>query len=249
MGNNKISTIISIHIPKTAGTTLSHYLRNHFNVFADNEFSAKLAQLYQLYSSYPNGSGVGIAARKWMHIGFIESILSMDSTIKKTKDYDCIHGHFNVMKYRFYPNAKFITFVREPLERAISHYYYWKKLYENGYEDLYLNYLFERNMGLNEFLFLKSFRNYQSLYLNGISLKKIDFLGISDNGFSEDVKYLFGTVLNHPLKDVEILKINVTDYTKNIENIDVDAFRKFHRKDYRIYEYALEKRKMRNCIA
>ena len=43
--------------------------------------------------------------------------------------YDVVHGHFLVEKYAFlYPHATFITFLREPVARLLSAYYYLKHI-------------------------------------------------------------------------------------------------------------------------
>jgi len=39
---------------------------------------------------------------------------------------EAIHGHFEIADYlKRSPGARIITFLREPLDRALSHYYYW----------------------------------------------------------------------------------------------------------------------------
>ena len=153
------------------------------------------------------------------------------------------------MKYRFYPNAKFITFVRDPLQRMVSNYYFWKKVYEIGNpgKDLYLHSLFKRDISLNDFLFEENFKNYHWQYIKGIPLARYSFIGITDEQyFADDINYLFNGILEHPLENAVIEGLNKTDYNNNsLSSIDLEAFRKFHKHDYAIYEYALQKRKRR----
>ena len=42
---------------------------------------------------------------------------------------DCIHGHFMPLKYRILDsnNIFFLTWLRNPVQRLISHYYYWSR--------------------------------------------------------------------------------------------------------------------------
>jgi hypothetical protein len=212
--------IISVHVPKTAGTTLLHYLQTHFNVFEDNE--------------------------AWGYASLLKAMLKKSDLVKT---YDCIHGHFPAMKYRFYPNTIFITFVREPLERMVSHYYYWKKVYEIGNpgRDPYVDSLFKRDISLSDFVFEEKLKNQQWQYVRGIPLSRYSFIGITDEKYlANDMNHLFNEILRRPLRNSVIERHNKTDYNKkSISNIDMEAFRKFHKKDYEIYEYALQKRKVR----
>lgn len=236
--------IISVHTPKSAGTSLLHCLKKHFNVYVDYEHAVPLKNFY---TRYPNN--LGVAHKKWMKISPVKSILQTHNLVKKTKEYNCVHGHFSVMKYRFYPNAKFITFVRNPLERMISHYYFWKKVYEkygNPEKDLYLDYIFKNNTSLDDFLFDNNLKNYQYNYLKGINLNKFDFIGIADEQyFLEDTKYLFNKILKCPIENSDIERLNKTDYNRCIADIDINAFKRFHKKDYEIYEYALKQRNLK----
>lgn len=219
-GNENNRMIISVHVPKAAGTTLLHYLKTHFKVFEDNE--------------------------AWGYASILKAMFKKSDLVKT---YNCIHGHFPAMKYRFYPNTKFITFVREPLERMVSHYYYWKKIYEIGNpgKDPYLDSLFKRNISLKDFVFEEKLKNQQWQYIRGIPLPRYRFIGIADEKYlAHDISYLFKEILKHPLENSVIERHNKTDYdTKSIPNIDLESFRKFHKKDYGIYEYALQKLRLR----
>lgn len=229
----KSNTIIAIHIPKTAGLTLLHYLRQHFNVYEDNKLvEVEIAKLN----------------KEWKRPSLIEAISERSRIIAMTSDYNCIAGHFYAKKYKFYPNAKFITFVRDPLERMMSNYFFWKKVYEAGNpgKDPYLDSIFKRNISLSEFLLEKKFKNYQYTFVKEMNLEKFSFIGVADRQyFSHDVKYLFETVLKCSIQNSEIKQLNATNYDGKIPDIDLNAFKKFHKKDYEIYNYALEKRRKR----
>lgn len=215
--------IISVHVPKTAGTTLVHYLKTYFSVFED-------------YGP-------------WQPTNLLKARLERSALVKKVDTYDCIHGHFPVMKYRFYPNAQFITFVREPLERIISNYYFWKKVYEigNAGKDLYLISLFKKNISLNDFLFEENLQNHHWQYMKGIPLSRYSFIGIADEKyFAADINYLFNEILQSPLEIAVVERLNKTDYNQeSISKNDIEDFRKFHKHDYEIYAYALQKRTLR----
>jgi len=89
--------IISVHVPKTAGTTFKKVLQK---VYTEEE----------IFFDYP-------------HRGLIRNrMLTQDRANIKV-----IHGHFPGNKYEGkYPAAKKIIWLRNPIERLISHYFFWK---------------------------------------------------------------------------------------------------------------------------
>jgi hypothetical protein len=90
--------IISIHIPKTAGTTVADVFSRCFNrrVLFD-------------YETYDKPQIVNREVRN--NVDFIRSY------------FDVIHGHFYAWKYLdVFPDAKFIATIRHPVERVISQY-------------------------------------------------------------------------------------------------------------------------------
>ena len=85
---------VSVHIPKTAGTTLRHALRS---IFAD--------RLQEAYLDHPATAAIA--------------------------DPRCIHGHDLIPMFgdriRRHPKTYWFTFLREPLQKAISLYYHVKR--------------------------------------------------------------------------------------------------------------------------
>jgi hypothetical protein len=87
--SSELPKFISVHIPKTAGTTFLEMLK----IVYENKF------LHQ--------------------IGTERSPIA--------ENYDVIHGHFPITLYQDLDRPA-ITFVRDPVDRVISHYYYWKSI-------------------------------------------------------------------------------------------------------------------------
>ena len=96
-------------------------------------------------------------------------------------------------------------------------------------------------------MFEENFKNYHWQYIKGIPLARYSFIGITDEQyFADDINYLFNKILKHPLENAVIERLNKTDYNNNpFSSSDLEAFRRFHKHDYEIYEYALHKRKLR----
>jgi hypothetical protein len=90
--------LISLHIPKCAGTSFRTVLKNWY---ADRLFLHYFQQRNDLPPRHPLLPGI------------------------------CIHGHFNLAKGfgapDYYPEVdQFITILRDPLEMAVSNYFFWK---------------------------------------------------------------------------------------------------------------------------
>jgi hypothetical protein len=78
--------LISIHIPKTAGVSFQHLLRE---IYGEG-----------LVTDY--GAGQDLSAAR------------------------VVHGHFPLGRYRpSYPETPVVTWLRDPVERIISYYFYW----------------------------------------------------------------------------------------------------------------------------
>jgi hypothetical protein len=89
----EIQPIVSVHLPKTAGTTFRHMLQQ--------AFPALTLDYGEPHILAP-------------HIG-------------------CIHGHFFVEKYTgILPRARFIAWLRDPIERLVSQYHYWLRTPGSG---------------------------------------------------------------------------------------------------------------------
>jgi hypothetical protein len=93
-----------VHVPKCAGTSLGAALE------------ARFALTHADYDHQPHWRP-WLAARAARQDAFCQR-LGLDA-------FDCIHGHFPRRRYAF-PDAHFATVLRHPLDRAISHFSYWK---------------------------------------------------------------------------------------------------------------------------
>ena len=153
------------HIPKTAGTSLGEAIDARFGkaqVRRDNKLPLSDGYLKRNLKCIASS----IAYRE-----FPEQI---------------VFGHFLTGKYarftgyRFVPRKghAYITFLRDPLQRAISHYHYWRRVDGQG------NKAWERmnreQWTLDDFLCSRYFANLQSQFLFGFALKQFDFVGLAE---------------------------------------------------------------------
>jgi hypothetical protein len=161
-------TIISVHVPKTGGTSLLVEIQR-------GVFGRYLLD----YEDRPNSMRV----RHRIHR--TASMAGVRLRPGKMLTYGIIHGHFRVSKYAFlYPRAIFITFLREPVARIISAYAYLKHVLSKDPEayryNPYLELICNRQMDLVEYARLEVFRHLYDRLVGGLSLDKYAFIGITE---------------------------------------------------------------------
>ena len=141
--------IVSIHIPKTAGSS----------------FRTLLGQIYgdRLLLDYGG------------------EVTGLDSA-------EVVHGHFPATKYlgRF-PDAKVITWLRHPVERVISYYYYWLRTERHGNPNH--DYFLDNQLSLLEFARFTPLRREISSYIEGFDPEQFFFVGIVEC-YERDVRKL-----------------------------------------------------------
>ncbi|MCK5877387.1 MAG: sulfotransferase family 2 domain-containing protein [Candidatus Marithrix sp.] len=153
--------LISVHIPKTGGTL--------FRILLETYFKEKLLLDY---TDRPmvNGSLV-------RNINALSGMFKTNGICKK---YDCIHGHFLPIKYRSLKKTSFAVWFRDPVERVLSGYYYWKRNFNpNGFQ--FKKYIKNPNISIEEFCSIKHYQNLYSKYLWGMNLSDFQFIGITED--------------------------------------------------------------------
>ncbi len=157
--------LVSLHIPKTAGTAFRLILAENINPknFAKVDiFNSGRIKVNDVYFS-----GNELA-----------------------KQVSTIHGHFSYRKLNEYfdlqPNVRYITWVREPVQRVLSNYYFLKEILEARIQEQTDENLFNR-MGktLKEFVLMEENQNVMSKFLDGAPLSAFTFVGVQDQFESE----------------------------------------------------------------
>lgn len=168
-----------------------------------------------------------------------------DKLFHKFQQVECIHGHFLPFKYEdFYQSGDhtFVTWFRDPVERLASHYYYWKEYHDKMEVQPLLKKFLKEEWTLRDFAFSEEVRNIYSLFLWNFPVERFDFIGVTEF-YDEDLTYFAENYLM--LSDVSIPRENVNEKSaeKRIKDPGlIREIREFHARDYRLYEYALEKR-------
>lgn len=178
--------LISVHIPKTAGTSLTVEIRR-----------GTLGRHFLDYDDMPT-------SRLWRHRlrRFRTGLDARLHAAQLLRDYDVLHGHFRVAKYAFlYPRANFITFMREPVSRLLSHFYYFKHVASKNPVTVGRNPDVARvasgELGLVDFARGDNMRHLYASFTDGLPLERFALIGITER-YTESVTWLnhrFGTML------------------------------------------------------
>jgi hypothetical protein len=161
--------------------------------------------------------------------------------LKKIRSYQCLCSHFEEdgnYLYQRYPEAlenhkfKIFTFVRDPLQTKISHYYWETK--HGRYSQLSLQeYLFKDDNYLAN-RFPCDDRTYKNV------LEDYFFIGVLEDG-QKSINYL-ADMIGKPRVDLgkeNVTKRDIQD--KMISNEVAEEFKRRNELDYRIYQYAVGK--------
>jgi Sulfotransferase family len=155
---NKV--IISVHVPKTAGTSFAVWLES---VFASG-------QLVRDYADRP------IDPKSEMNIDPAGFLSRYGAARKLPEGALAVHGHFWAKKYERIENAVRITFLRDPIERTISHYCFWLNTPADGHS-LHQRVL-DEGMGMLDFARLPQLRGfYRDYFFRDVNMAAFDFIG------------------------------------------------------------------------
>lgn len=140
--------LISVHVPKCAGTSFRHVLHG---ICGD-----------QVWYNYGT-----IFSKEQARLDLIPEGTSV------------IHGHFIADSFdEILPERELMTWVRNPVERLVSHYYYF--LRSPDMRDDCCRALHEKNLSLREFADLDWMQNMASRYLANKPINDFRFIGIAE---------------------------------------------------------------------
>lgn len=167
---SELPLIVSLHLPKTAGNSLLAVLDEHFG-----------DAILHDYLDYPMNT-----EPRERHRRAVEGCLAAAGSPQAYRDLRCIHGHFLPLKYLLLADSRptvFVAWLRDPVERLVSHYHYWYDHYDPGSPDtrpLHRR-VVEEQWSLERFCLSDEMRNLYGEFLWGFPLERFDFIGITEN--------------------------------------------------------------------
>lgn len=226
-------TIISLHLPKTAGTSFSASLAEHFGERYRGDYDDATI------SKSPHDRGV-----QAMRAGLQLAEQGLGQV-------NCIHGHFLPLKYLLLSTQSrlvFVTWMREPVARLLSHFHYWQESYDEATAAPHHRQFIEEKWTLERFCLSEKFRNIYSQYLWGFPLENFSFIGISEH-YEEDLLDFSRRYLS---ASFEPQRRNVTANASLRASPDAGFIREvrdFHAADMALYRQALQWRSQRMIAA
>lgn len=224
--------LVSVHLPKTAGTSFLLTLEAHFG-----------QRLLKDYGDRPINKS---SFRRNSHA--LSCCVRNGFARKVSEQVDCIHGHFLPLKYRFLPSAQgkqFVIWLRDPLERMVSHYHYWQRSFEPDSAAELHRQMVEESWSLERFCLGPELQNIYSKFLWGFPLGRFSFIGITEH-YESDVRYFTRQFLQASLGPE---KANVSPVGQPVTDLDDPAFRErvaaHHSVDMALYRQALALREAR----
>ena len=165
--------IVSIHIPKTAGTSFKSDLSR---VFGD--------RLLHDYDDWPESTAPGASAR---HERNRAAVVAEAGAIAER--YDAIHGHFLAGKYRgVFPVTALVTMVRDPYQHAVSTY---EEAARRG-DSPHPGFRRFKEEGMTLVDLIEAIPNHQSFYLGTTPLEDLAMIGLTER-YEQSVA-LFGAI-------------------------------------------------------
>jgi len=194
-----IPKLIFIHIYKCAGTTIRNLLQNNYTILIDNHNSDVIYNYKKEYENTPIYNGE-----------------------------DIIFGHFLYNKYSFGGFPPFVTFLRHPIDRMISQYFYDLDCFGDNALDYMKNGIIEYSKFNNNLMsrFIGNFNN-------------ISFFGVTER--LEQSILRMKEVFNLKIPDT-ITNFNVRNSESRIEltKKEVRELEKINSRDMELYFKVLQ---------
>jgi hypothetical protein len=210
--------IVSLHIPKTAGTSFRTILKDKIG----------------------DSRVVRLDIHNKNDIRLNEKAFTKDKLRNKIK---VVHGHFKFADIKelfdLDPSVRYVTWLRDPVDRVLSHYYYLMKMAaikmgEQAKDEI----LSKVGKSLEEYVVHDQNRNEISHFLEGSSFDDFDFIGIQKD-FENELNR-FRKVMGW--SNIENQRHNVTGSKKPaIDKKTVELIKSYNEKDVEIYEEALKR--------
>lgn len=211
--------IVSIHVPKTGG-----------EAFRDILEALTEGHLQRDYGDRPLAP---LSVRQRLRLATARPHLGPDTL--------AVHGHFIATKYwRRYPQARYVAWFRQPVERLASHYHYWKRNPDR--KNPTCRKLLEEDLSLEAFAALPEMRDVQARFLGEVPPERLAFVGITER-YDESIE-LFRRDF-YPALPATAERVNANP-ERSGDRYDVDpttrrAIEALNRADMAVYQAAVRR--------
>jgi len=210
--------LLHLHIPKTAGTSLLELYKLHFGD------SAVLSIKREIFKNHP-----GVPAHSLIKDQLNPSI-------------QVLHGHLYWEEVepllKSSDRLKIVTFLRNPVDRVISNYFFFKKRILKGKVPDHQRH--RLNEGLLDYAALPESRNRMSGFLKGLELERLFFCGTLEH-FDSDI-HQFAQLMGWSLDQIpEANKNDSFEMEKSeISSYQIQQLAELNAEDMKLYEKAIQ---------
>ncbi len=227
--------LVSVHLPKTAGTSFRAALQTHYRDSLLEDYAMLPMQL-------PRGR------REWQSLR--DAYRARDEI---TPSIRAIHGHFLPVKYRVAlrdRQARYITWLRDPVDRLVSHYHYWRRDYSGDDPRQPLrNRMIGERWSLERFCLGSELRNLYRQYLWRFPVERFAFIGITEH-YAQDLEWFARHLLRASSTEVVHALAN-PDHAAGVYGLDMTLRQRIeahHNVDVALYRQVLAQRHARLAI-
>lgn len=170
---NRPRTVVAVHIPKTAGTSLRLALGEAFGstlCIDDGDRPLQSSRIDRRFRAL--AAGAAVAARPLPP--------------------GCVVGHFLALKYVFARDRFLSVWLRDPVQRVISRYHHYLRSIEAG-ETSHARWGLLPGLTLEQFVQLPHYQDTMAEYLWGVGLARFDFVGLVED-WERDVERFFDAI-------------------------------------------------------
>ena len=204
--------LISVHIPKTAGSSFRAGLKDRFGE--------------RLLLDYGDGPVSGSVPARWRRLRNAVRVRWQAESL--LKEYDVVHGHFVASKYSFLETrVGLCAFFRDPVERIVSAYRYSSRNRRPGTR-------FHREQPtLEQYAAWPRQRGIYRLFTAGVPLERFAFIGLTEEYETslELFREIFGV-------GIPCHQRNRSDEELDSDAEVCEAVRSAQRANYRMYDAA-----------
>lgn len=219
--------LISLHLPKTAGTSVRWAMRSHFGAGLVEDYAAPPMQL----------------RRGRREVRTMLAAMKLRGHVPQTVS--AVHGHFLPLKYRLAMGggSQFVTWMRDPVERVVSHYHYWRRDYAcDDPSQVLRNRVVGEDWSLERFCLGPEMRNLYEQFLWGFDPRQFEFIGIAER-YSSD----FAQFTERYLDGAPEAAAALANPDRGGDQYDIPAdlrarIREHHAADVALYEWARDRR-------
>ena len=228
--------LISLHLPKTAGTSFRALLEAHYG-----------DRLLADYADRPLHETTAARRARAVRAG-IGLLLHAD----RLRGVDAVHGHFLAIKYSLWSGGsgwRRVTWLRDPVERLASHYHYWCRSFDADTAGPLHCRMMEEDWSLERFCLGPELRNVYRQFLWGVPLARLDFVGITEH-YATDAEDFARRVLGlseWPLsQSSETENANPAATARYVDDVGFrERIERHHAADVALYREALHLRENR----